>query len=122
MLALGIGVATLAAFLISALYYAIAPGGPSAGDGRSPGAAIQAITELLRSAVISALLAGLMSAGGWNEAGRGALLGLSLWAMPVVLLIGSIVHEATPPRTAALHAGDWLLKLVAIGIIIGAFT
>jgi len=53
------------------------------------------------------------------EPTQGALLGAGLWTLPVVLLIGSVVHESTPSRSAALHAGDWLVKLVALGAIIG---
>jgi hypothetical protein len=30
-----------------------------------------------------------------------------------------VLHEGVPWRLAALHAGDWLLKLVAIALIVG---
>jgi hypothetical protein len=30
---------------------------------------------------------------------------------------GALLHEKTPPKLAAIHAGDWLLKLVAIAVI-----
>ena len=39
--------------------------------------------------------------------------------LPVVLLAGSVFHEGTRPASAALHAGDWLLKLIVIGMILG---
>lgn len=29
------------------------------------------------------------------------------------------VEEKVPPVTATLHAGDWLLKLVVISVIVG---
>jgi hypothetical protein len=32
---------------------------------------------------------------------------------------GSIIWERAAPVTAAIHAGDWLLKLVLIAVIIG---
>jgi len=39
-------------------------------------------------------------------------------AFPVVLLTGSVFHERVPPRLAAVHAGDWLMKLVVIAGIV----
>ena len=42
-------------------------------------------------------------------------LALALWiGFPVVLLTGSVIHEKVPPMLAAIHAGDWLLKLLVI--------
>jgi hypothetical protein len=35
-----------------------------------------------------------------------------------VLLIGSVIWENVPPALAAIHAGDWILKLLAIGLIV----
>ena len=53
-----------------------------------------------------------MSAGG-------LLLGLALWiGFPLVLWVGAIVHEKTPVRLAAIHAGDWLVKLPAVGVLV----
>ena len=47
-------------------------------------------------------------------------LGLALWiGFPVILLLGSVVHEKVPWRLAALHAGDWLVKLLLIAVIVG---
>jgi hypothetical protein len=36
-----------------------------------------------------------------------------------VLLTGSMIWDRVPAPTAALHAGDWLLKLVVISAIVG---
>lgn len=42
-----------------------------------------------------------------------------LWlAFPAVLLTGSILWERVPPVTAAIHAGDWLLKLLLIAAVL----
>ena len=47
-------------------------------------------------------------------------LALVLWlAFPVVLLTGSIIWERVPWQTAAIHAGDWLLKLVLVAVVLG---
>lgn len=63
-----------------------------------------------------------MSAAGWHGAGSGALLGLALCALPLVLLMGGVVHENTSPSAAGIHLLDWVLKLVIIGAIIGSFV
>lgn len=45
------------------------------------------------------------------------LLALALWVgFPAVLLAGSVFHERVP---VALHAGDWLVKLLLITGIVG---
>jgi len=52
--------------------------------------------------------------------GAAVLLGLALWlGFPFVLLTGSMMWEKVPAVTAILHAGDWLLKLVVICVIVG---
>lgn len=146
---LGILVATVAAFVISLGFYSLVPaGGDGAaagggdggeagrGDGGEAGGgergeagggatakpeAWRIGVELLRSALTAALVTGLLRAAEWDGAATGALLGLALWTLPVVLLAGSVIWERVPPRRAAPHAVDWLLKLVAIGAIAGAF-
>jgi hypothetical protein len=40
-------------------------------------------------------------------------------AFPVVLLTGSVMWEKVAPVTAAMHSGDWLLKLALIAVAIG---
>lgn len=50
----------------------------------------------------------------------GLVLALVLWiGFPAVLWIGAIVHANTPWRVAAIHAGDWLVKLLVLGAIVG---
>ncbi len=45
-----------------------------------------------------------------------------LWiGFPVVLLSGSVLWEDVPARLAAIHAGDWLIKLLLIGAILAAW-
>ncbi len=121
--ALGITVATIAAFIISFAFYALAPAPPTAEPASEERPRPwQIAIELLRSAIISGLVAGLLLAADWGGPRQGALLALALWALPVVLLAGSVLWEKVPVRSAALHAGDWLIKLVAIGSILGLFT
>jgi Protein of unknown function (DUF1761) len=53
-----------------------------------------------------------------STSGPGALLlGLALWiGFPFVLWTGAVVHEKTPWKLAAIHAGDWLPKLLAVAM------
>lgn len=121
MTVIGIAVATVAAVVISAVVYgAVSVAGPEVAPQRPPAA--QLATEVLRNLAVAALVTGLLTAADRSGPGAGAALGLALWIIPVVLLAGSVFHEGVPPRRAALHAVDWLLKLIAIGVVVGLFT
>jgi len=122
-LALGVAVATVVAFILSFAFYALAPAAPTDESADVDGPRLwQIVIELLRSAIVSSLVAGLLVVAGWGGPAQGALLCLALWALPVVLLAGSVPWERVPLRSATLHAGDWLIKLVAIGVTVGMFT
>ncbi len=122
MIAVGIVIAAMAAFILSVVYYGAmpAPGAPE--PARQRAVAVQLLVETVRNLAVAALVAGLLAVADWSGFGEGALLGLSLWTVPVVLLAGSVFHEGVPTRRAALHAGDWLIKLVAMGAILGLFS
>jgi hypothetical protein len=50
------------------------------------------------------------------------MLGALLWiGFPLILLTGSVIHERVPWRLAAIHAGDWMVKLVLISVIVGGW-
>ena len=122
MIALGIAIATAAAFVISAIYYGAMPAeSRSESDPQRPMIA-QLLVELLRNLAVASVVAGLLAAADWGGLGASVLLALSLWILPIVLLAGSVFHEGVPMRRAALHAVDWLIKLVAIGAILGPFS
>lgn len=123
MLVLGISVATIAAFVLSSVYYALAPKLPTAqGTVRATRPRPwQVLTELVRSALIAGLVAGLLVAAGWSGPAAGALLGLALTIVPLVLLSGSVIWEGVPVKVGLLHSVDWLLKLPVIGLIVGLF-
>lgn len=79
--------------------------------------------ELVKHLVVAAVVAGLATNMDIVGIAGGALLGLVLWiGFPVVLLAGSVIHEKTPWRLAALHAGDWLVKLLLVGAIVGVWS
>jgi hypothetical protein len=124
---IGIGVAAIVAFVISFAFYSLVTPEPPADDRSTESAsnrpaAWQVVVELLRSAITATLTAGLLNAIGSDGVMAGALLGAALWALPLVLLTGSVVWERVPIRSAAHHAADWLIKLIAIGMIVGAFA
>lgn len=118
--------AAIAAFVASGAYYSLL-GGQLAKlseaydqDGRM--SLWEVIAELLRSLVTAAVVAGLVEWTGANGIGTAILLGLLLWiGFPLVLLAGSVLDEKVPAKSAAIHAGDWLIKLVLIGFIIGVW-
>ena len=44
-----------------------------------------------------------------------ARLAVGLWAaFPAVLLTGPVVPEKVSPKLAAIHSGDWLIKLLLV--------
>lgn len=76
--------------------------------------------ELLRCAALAATVVGLAAVSGVDSWWAGLLLGLVLWVgFPLVLWTGAVVHERTPVATAVLHGGDWLVKLLALGLLAG---
>jgi hypothetical protein len=38
-----------------------------------------------------------------------------------VLLTGSVIWEDVPRKLAAIHAGDWLVKLLAVAIVVSVW-
>lgn len=125
MIILGIATATLVSFLASAALYAIPPVSALVTRDSTPRpglpVAVQIGSVLLRSLIASCLVAGLMSAAHWHGALAGGLLGLSLSVLPLILLMGGVVHENTALSTAGIHLLDWIVKLTLIGAIVGFF-
>lgn len=120
-----VAVATAAAFIASSVYYSafdrlratMLGTEPAAGE-RPP--AWKVVVELSRSLVIALAFAIAIDALGIGGAGAVLLLALGVWlAFPVTILSGSIVWDGVPWRLAALHAGDWLLKAILIGLVVG---
>ena len=80
------------------------------------------MVELLRCLVLSGAVAGLAVQAGVDEWTGGLLLGLALWVgFPLVLWTGALIHEDTPFKLAAIHGGDWLVKLLVVGVIVSAW-
>ena len=88
-------------------------------DGGPPAAWVLPV-ELARSTTVAAAVSALAARAGATGPREAMTLGLTLWvAFPVVLLTGSVVHEKVPWQQAAIHAGDWLVKLVLLATLAG---
>ena len=78
--------------------------------------------EFVRSLVVGAVLAYLivqLDVADWMDAIR---LGFLVWiGLPAVLLAGSVMWENVPWKLAAIHAGDWLVKLLLMAAILGVW-
>ncbi len=78
------------------------------------------ILEILRSLLLASVLAGLANRLGIKDVWSAVSLGLILWiGFPFILLSGSVIWDNIPWKIAAIHAGDWFLKLVIISITVG---
>jgi hypothetical protein len=125
MTALAVAVAAVVAFIAGSIYYALLTPleqrvlGPAAPDRGKPHPA-KAVAELVRTAVLASVLAWVGSRAGLLDLPGGLGLAALLWlGFPAVLLTGSMLWEGTPLVTAALHAGDWLLKLALVAVVLG---
>ena len=79
----------------------------------------RSIAQSLVLALVLAYFIGRIGNVDWMEAVRiGVLLWIGLSAMQWV---GSIMWEKVPLKMAAIHAGDWLVKLVLIAVIVGVW-
>lgn len=125
MIGLGVAVAAVAAFVLSSVYYAAATPlehravGEAALDRGRP-RPWKVLAELVRTAIVASVFAWIAGRSGDLAVGRGVVLALIAWVgFPLVLLTGSVIWENVHPVTAAMHAGDWLIKLVLIAVVLG---
>ena len=122
---LTIVVAVVVAFVASTLWY-IAFGAErerllgTEGDASERPPVWKMLVELVRSFVVAYVLAvlfGLVGVVGFIGA---VGLGLLMWVgFPVVLLVGSVIWDKVPLKLAAIHAGDWLVKILLVTMIVG---
>jgi Protein of unknown function (DUF1761) len=77
------------------------------------------VIELVRCIVLAYVIAHFVVLLGISSWMGAVHFGLLLWiGFPVILLAGSILWENVPVTVAAIHAGDWLVKLLVIPIIV----
>ncbi len=121
---LAVIVATIGAFILSGIWYATLSGYLSklskayAQDTKMP--AWEVLVELIRSFIVVLVIAFIFNKIGVTELSSALIYGAAFWlAFPLVLLAGSVIHEKVPVKLAAIHAGDWLIKLLFITALIG---
>ena len=109
---------TVAAFLESGAYYAVLAN-QLAAAAEPPAPWKLVLIELLRCLALVTVVAGLAGRGDIDAWTGGLALGLALWiGFPLVLWAGAMLHENVPFRLAAIHGGDWLAKLLVVGVIV----
>ena len=80
------------------------------------------LIEFIRCLVLAYVIACLVALLGISSWLRAVHLGLFLWiGFPVILLTGSVLWENIPGKVAAIHAGDWLVKLLVIPLIVSVW-
>lgn len=80
------------------------------------------VIELVRCLVLAYVIAHFVAALGVSNWLIAAHLGVLLWiGFPVILLTGSVLWDNVPVKVAAIHAGDWLVKLLVIPIILSVW-
>ncbi len=125
---LAVVVATVVAFVASMVWYiafakqrrelSAVKSGATDGNTRQADP-IKMLAEILRNIVLALVIDYLIVRLGvvnWTGALK---LGLLLWVgFPAILLTGSIMRENYPRKLAAIHAGDWLSKLVLMSVVV----
>ena len=80
------------------------------------------VVVLLGSLVLSFVVAYIIGLAGHISVLSAVWIGALLWlGLSAVQWVSSMVWEQVPLKMAAIHGGDWLMKLVLIAAIIGAW-
>jgi hypothetical protein len=113
-----IALVVVGAFVASSVWYSplmfgrefLELSGVSASASPNP---VKVVCELIRTFILACVIAQLVSR--LNVRNTRAALGLGLWlwiGFPVILLAGSMLWQNVPWKLAAIHAGDWLIKIL----------
>ena len=124
-------IASVVAFLLSALYYfgfnkrirAIRRAHSAyQTDDESSMSSVKVIVELMRTFVLAVVIAyagTLLNLWFINQA---LIVAVWLWVgFPLIMLVGAVVHEKFPVGLAVIHAGDWLIKLILLCVVFTAW-
>jgi hypothetical protein len=77
------------------------------------------VVELARCLLLAYVIARFVALLGIHSWMGAVHFGFLLWiGFPLILLTGSVLWENVPWKVAAIHAGDWLVKLLVIPIIV----
>lgn len=122
---LAVVAAAVAAFVASSAWYTLFGNQVAELSGVGPAAAATPASTMLfvvaQSLVVAFMLAyfvARLGITGWKDSAR---VGLLVWVFPATILLGSVVHENVPLMLAAIHAGDWLVKLLLLAVIVGVW-
>ena len=127
---LAVVVTSVAAIATSSVWYIVFGKARIELLGKEPGASVDTTkpqparmaVEIVRTFVVTCVLAHfvvLLGITGWISAVK---LGLWLWiGFPFMILVGSVLWDKVPWKLAAIHAGDWLVKLLVMAIILGVW-
>lgn len=128
---LAVVIAAVAAFVVGAVWYSPFLFGKEWMElrGLDPGAMAdmtvpvgQMLAEFARSLVVAYVLARfavLLKVVDWKGAVQ---LGVWVWiGFPAMILMGSVMWENVPWMLAAIHAGDWLVKILLMTFILGVW-
>lgn len=79
------------------------------------------LAELVRELVVAYVLARFVLIGGFDW--RGALrLGFWAWlGFPVAMLVGASLWDNKPWLLSVIHGGDWLVKMLVMALVVGAW-
>jgi hypothetical protein len=78
--------------------------------------------EYLRNLVVAAVLGFLIATVPADDALRAVGLGFVVWlGFPAMILTGAVLWQNEPPRLVAIHAGDWLVKLLLMAALLGVW-
>ena len=120
----------LAAFVSSYVWYSafaeqmlrLHPLSPSTPEGMVRPPAWKMGVEIVRDLILASVLAWLTRGLGVSRGPAAAGLAVLLWiAFPLLLWSGAVMWENVPVELAAIHSGDWLLKLVLVTVIVAVW-
>lgn len=81
------------------------------------------LAGFIGSLLMSYVLAFLIYATGSTNIGDGVKIGMIVWAGFVIpLLLGSILWEGKPVKLYIVNMAHWLVSLILMAIIIGAWA
>lgn len=119
-------VAGLAAFGFSLVWYSPFLFGWVWTDASGEAATAMPVWKLLvapvRELISAAVLAWLITRLGIDHWRQAVGLGVGLWfAFYVVQLAGAVIWDGMSPALGAVHAGDWLGKMVLMALIVNGW-
>jgi hypothetical protein len=126
---MAIAAATVVTFIEGSVYYSPLMFGPlwMRLSGMDPSAAAKVsrwavLGEIARDFVLTYVVARLVARLADADWRSTTGLGLWLWiGFPLMLLSGSVMWQGVSWKIGAIHAGDWLAKLLLITAIVGGW-